>query len=109
MADSDVPSEKRRHVRHPVDKSVNGVSGGNKHQGRVRDISASGASIQTEADLDADELVDLEIEDMEELSGKVARSLDDGYAVEFDLDDDDAEYLLDEIASLDDAIRQEEL
>ncbi len=109
MADSDKLSEKRRHTRHPIDRAVNGVSGGNKHQGRVKDISASGASIQTEADLDEDELVDLEIEDMEELSGKVARSLDDGYAVEFDLDGDDAEYLLDEIASLNDAIRQEEL
>ena len=63
------------------------------------DISANAPSIHTEAALEKDKLVDLEIEDMEELLGKVARSFDD----------ENAEYPLDQIASLDGAIRQEEL
>jgi hypothetical protein len=109
VMDTDKPGEKRRHARHAVDRAVNAVSGGRKHKGRLRDISASGAAIQTDGELDADAHVEIEIEDMEDLSGRVARSFDDGFAVEFELEDDDEDYLLDEIAALDDAIRREEM
>ena len=101
-------ADKRRHPRVPTDKTVRARSNGREHKGRLKDISAGGAAINSDESLNADDPVDIEIEDMKELTAKVTRSLDDGYAVEFDLDDGDAEYLLDEMSAISRSVRDEE-
>ena len=100
--------EKRRHPRYSVDKAVRAVSRGRVRKGRVTDISASGAAIQSDEPFDSTDPVDLEIEDMKDVSGKVARTLDDGFAVEFELDEDSQDDLLNELSQIDRSIRDEQ-
>jgi len=54
-------------------------------------------------------VVEIDIEDMSPLSGRVARSFDEGIAVEFELDEDEEERLLSEIMALHCGVRIEEV
>jgi hypothetical protein len=107
MTDPTEPNDKRRHPRIPADKQVRAVSRGRVRRGRLKDISASGAAIHTDEPFDKSEQVDLEIEDMKDKTGKVARQFDDGYAVEFDVDEEGEEDLLDDLAALQKSLRDE--
>ena len=100
--------DRRQHPRYEVSKKARTRSNGETHDGRIKDISAGGAAIRTEAKWEKDRVVEVDIEDMEPLEGTVARSLDDGIAVEFDLDEDDEERLLAEMSEILDSIRTDE-
>ena len=107
MTDPKDQADKRRHPRIPADKPVRAVSRGQVRRGRLKDISASGAAIHTDDPFDKAEPVNLEIEDMKDVSGKVARSFDDGYAVEFEMDEESQDDLLDDLAALQKSMRDE--
>ncbi len=93
---------KRRHERYPTDKRANLRDGKRHRTGTVTDISAGGLAMDLDSDMDPDGLglddpVDLDVEDMSELTGQVARTFDDGLAVQFDLDEMDESRIVDEI------------
>lgn len=106
--------EKRRHPRHNIQKPIQATvrARGQTWEGETRDISAGGAALavddHTFTVLD-DEKIELDIEDVGYMNAQMARNLDDGMAVRFiDLDDDDTENLLGELADLEASIRDEE-
>lgn len=105
MADITNQDENRRHPRHRINKAVKAKSGGRQGTGMTRDISASGAAIDVDIELEEDELLELDIEDVGYMASQVARPLDDGFAVRFvDLEEEDEEQLLAELESLRDSI-----
>ena len=109
MADEREQSEKRRHRRVAVSKSVQAKTESRQYDGSVRDISAGGAALNVEAEVEHESEVELDIEDLGPLLGTVARLYDDGFAVEFDLDEEEEERLLTELTDLHDTIRDEDL
>ena len=108
MAKSDPGIEKRRHPRVRVEKPVRAKAKGREHSGSVTDISVGGVAIRVQAEIDEETEVELDIENLSDLSGHVRRLLDDGFAVEFELDEDDEDRLVTEIMEIHDAIRTEE-
>ena len=97
--------ERRRHPRYPVSRKAKARSNGEVHHGRLKDISATGAAIHAGVRWEKDRVVELDIENMEPLEGTVARSLEDGIAIEFDLDQEDEDRLLAEMAEIRDSMR----
>ena len=65
--------------------------------------------MSVETEVEDESQVELDIEDMSPLSGTVVRSYDDGFAVEFDLDEEEEDRLLSELTELHDTIRLEDL
>jgi len=71
-----------------------------EHRGRVVDISSSGAAVSIEdsdRQIDDDQDMELDLEEFGTLSGNVVRTLEDGFAMSFDLDEDDEDRLISEI------------
>ncbi len=81
--------ENRKHKRVPIDKAVRAVQRDTSYNGRLKDISRGGAAVQMDGALDDESLVELHFENMAMISGQLARPLDDGFALAFELDDDD--------------------
>ena len=108
MMDRDIGRDRRRHQRLSISKPVRARWGAQEHDGATRDISASGAALQLEAQFEDEGLVELDIKDMSHLSGHVARLFDDGFAVEFDIDPDEEERLVGEIKQIYNATKVEE-
>ena len=108
MAEENDQANKRRHRRISVSKSVQAKTESRQYKGSVKDISAGGAALSVEAEVDEESQVELDIEDLSPLLGTVARTYDDGFAVEFDLDEEDEDRLLTELTELRDTIRQED-
>ena len=109
MAEENDQDEKRRHRRVSVSKFVQARTESRQYQGSVKDISAGGAALSVDAVVEDESQVELDIEDLSPLSGIVARSYDDGFAVEFDLDEDEEDRLLTELTELHDTINLEDL
>ena len=109
MAEENDQDEKRRHRRVSVSKFVQARTESRQYQGSVTDISAGGAALSVDAVVEDESQVELDIEDLSPLSGIVARSYDDGFAVEFDLDEDEEDRLLTELRELHDTINLEDL
>ncbi len=92
--------EQRRNTRVKVDKAVKFRDGSGQHDGQLANISSSGAAINAEVldvNLEDDQELELESEDFGTLPGNVVRTLDDGFAMEFDLDEEMEERLISEI------------
>ncbi|NKB56570.1 MAG: hypothetical protein GKS00_09555 [Alphaproteobacteria bacterium] len=92
--------ERRRHKRYKVNKPVKIRGGTSEQDGRLTDISSSGAAInadEAESPYEDDQELELELEDFGVLSGSVVRTLDDGFAMSFDLDEEGEELLISEI------------
>jgi c-di-GMP-binding flagellar brake protein YcgR len=109
MAEENNQTEKRRHRRVSLSKSVQAKTDSRQYEGSVKDISASGVALNVDAEVDEESQVELDIKDLSPLSGIVARSYDDGFAVEFDLDEEEEDRLLSELADLQDHIRLEDV
>lgn len=108
MTDDANGRERRRHPRLTISKQVRAVAGEELREGVTLDISASGAAFELEADFDEDDHVELDIEDLSPLTGTVARSYDEGFAVEFDLDEGDEDRLVAEIMMIHNSILLED-
>jgi len=109
MSDSGKATDLRRHPRVTITKRVSARDNVQAIDGTLKDISASGAAINVAADFEDDFPVELEIEDMGQFSGRVARSFEDGLAVNFDLDEDDERRLISDLEELNEAIQAEDL
>ncbi len=71
-----------------------------EHRGRVVDISSSGGAVSIEdsdRQIDDDQDMELDLEEFGTLSGNVVRTLEDGFAMSFDLDEDGEDRLISEI------------
>ncbi len=81
----------RKHIvraqRQPYDGKAEGNVGDRPFEGRVANISTSGALLEAPAGwslTDNDAFVNLHIAGLGNVRGQVARRADDGFAVEFD-------------------------
>ncbi len=104
-------ADKRRHARHAISKPARAVAGSRELAGSVTNMSAGGAALQLDSpaeDVDEDALIDLYIDDMEPLPGHLARTFEDGIAVEFDLDEAEEDRLLAEVMEMRNAMRMED-
>ena len=107
----DQDANKRRHARRTISRPVRAVAGARELTGAVTDLSAGGAALHLDSpagNLDEDALIDLYIEDMDPLPGHLARTFEDGIAVEFDLDEAEEDRLLAEVMEMHDAMRTED-
>lgn len=105
----DTSGHKKRRPRHKIKRPVRASGNGVERDGHVRDISGSGAALEIESAWDDDDLLDLDIDDIGEMSGRVARSFDDGIGVRFvDINDDEEEELVEDLARLDEMIKGED-
>jgi hypothetical protein len=100
--------ERRRHPRVPIERKMRGRSRGRIFEGSMVDISASGASFNAPVDPDENAEIEMDIEDISPLSGRIARVLDDGFAVEFDLNADEEDRLLAEVMEIYNDVRTDE-
>ncbi len=95
--------ERRKHKRYKVDTPVRIRDGADEHNGKLTDISSRGAAVNgedIESLFDDDQSLELELDDFGTLPGNVVRTLDDGFAMEFDLDEDGEERLISEITGI---------
>lgn len=99
-ATPDNTPEKRRYGRAAIAANVIVYDGERRRSGIVANISASGALLRMGADLegadgqpDNGRYVDLDIARVMYLGGQVVRREEDGFAVQFDLDDDECREL----------------
>lgn len=97
--------EHRRFDRMALNSAVTVFDGERRREGRISDISGNGARVSMSSELEAldgppeeGRYVDMDIEDVEYLGGQVVRRSKDGFAVRFDLDDDESKSLAVEIA-----------
>ncbi len=107
----DRDADKRRHARRAISRPARAVAGARELTGSVKDLSAGGAALRLDSpaeNLDEDALIDLYVEDMEPLPGHLARTLEDGIAVEFDLDEAEEDRLLAEVMEMHSAMRTED-
>ncbi len=98
--------ENRRYARQSVRAAVTVYDGERRRKCQIRDISGSGALLTGDSALETKDdppeegrYIDMDIEEMSYLGGQVVRHMDDGFAVRFDLDDDECSSLADEIVS----------
>ena len=64
MAEENDQANKRRHRRISVSKSVQAKTESRQYKGSVKDISAGGAALSVEAEVDEESQVELDIEDL---------------------------------------------
>ena len=98
------PLDQRRYPRVAISKSLRARADSYEAEGSLIDISAGGAAVGLADDLDFDALdnleVELDIEDMTPVDGRIARSFDEGFAVVFDLDQAEEDLLLAEVMQI---------
>ena len=73
----DISGHKQRRPRHKIKKPVRASGNGIERDGHVRDISGTGAALEIESAWGDDDLLDLDIDDIGEMSGRVARSFEE--------------------------------
>lgn len=101
--------EKRLHKRMKVPNAARAIINKEEQDVQLIDVSAGGASIELDHDLENEDSVELQIEDVGELSAQVSRSFDDSVAVRFlDIDDQEEEMLLADLERTDFGIKTEE-
>jgi len=76
--------EKRRHSRHALDEHVLVDFGDETVEGNCHDISNGGVSITSQTHVPNNSFVQLHMESVGDVEGRVVRNYDGGFAVEFD-------------------------
>lgn len=76
----------RGHGRVPYPRRFRAKVDDQEHFGHVQDISGGGAALLAETHLDNSAFVQLHIEGMKSMDGRVVRTFERGYAVEFVMD-----------------------
>jgi len=88
---------RRRWKRVAIDKAAEVRVEGTPYAGTTNDISAGGASLNAEIGTLSEESTELSIDDLGEYDVSVVRQWDDGFAVMFDLNEDDQYSLQEEL------------
>jgi len=95
-----IDRDRRRHERVQIKRNVTVRNGAESHEGALVDISSSGAAISIEEDnytIEEDQDLELDMEDFGVLTGNVVRTLDEGFAMTFDLDESSEDRLITEL------------
>ena len=95
---------RRQHERIPVSKSVETKTKAGSQNGEITDISVGGAAIVSQAPLQIGlgEPVELRVENYRNVPGHVMRAYGGSdFAIAFDLDEDDAQQIVDDITEND--------
>ena len=91
----------RRHKRVEFSKPFQGVSDSGEFEGLIQDISASGASVAvdvTNTQLSNYDFIELHIQSMDKkISSQVVRKYEGGFAVKFNVDQQEQARIQDEI------------
>jgi len=90
----------RRHERLDLPANTRAIlkdANGNELDVGVNDLSGGGAGLHTETPFDNDSFVELHINGMAPISGRVARKFVEGMGVEFDLKDQEKEKMEEEV------------
>lgn len=97
--------DQRRFDRITLNSAVTVFDGERRREGRVCDISGCGARVSMNSELEAldgppekGRYIDMDIENVKYIGAQVVRQALDGFAVRFDLDDDESRNLAIEIA-----------
>tara|TARA_R110001592_G_scaffold106775_1_gene299368 strand:+ start:9091 stop:9411 length:321 start_codon:yes stop_codon:yes gene_type:complete len=93
-----------RPTRHPYHQPAHGRYGNRAFHGSVENVSATGAAIalgEAGVTVDNGTFVDMHVEGLGHLSGRVARTYDGGFAVQFDADSSDLDAVAEAISRLD--------
>jgi hypothetical protein len=87
MADDD----QRAAPRYAVDTPVRGSTRSEQFQGRLKDVSRTGAAVVGIGDVGYDnfQFVSLHMEGIGEMSGQIQRRIPDGFALQFNEEDED--------------------
>ena len=89
MIKTDGIGDKRRHPRYPLDERVQARSGEVEREGRLKDISGSGALVDLVAPLGNELFVELHVEGLGRLPGRVVRGREKEIAVKFNVDENE--------------------
>ena len=82
-------TDKRSWERYGLEKSADIKTAKDTHRRELNDLSAGGASMQGDvADFDDGE-IEIDIGEFGNFAASVVREWDDGFAVEFEMDEDD--------------------
>lgn len=95
-----VDRDRRRHERIQLKRNVVVRNGDMKHEGALVDISSSGAAVSLEEEdyhVEKDQDLELDMENFGILTGNVVRTLDEGFAMTFDLDENSEDRLITEL------------
>ncbi|NQV57306.1 MAG: PilZ domain-containing protein [Rhodospirillales bacterium] len=110
MAGTTGMEEKRKHPRHALKKKVVARMDDDDIDALLSDVSAGGASLDGGFEFDDNAILEIDIEDVGVFSAEVTRSFDDGIGVRFtDIDENEEEQLLSDLAELDSSIRFDEI
>ena len=93
-----------RPTRHPYHQPAHGRYGNRAFHGSVENVSATGAAIalgEAGVAVDNGTFVDMHVEGLGHLSGRVARGYDGGFAVQFDADSPDLDNVAEVLSRLD--------
>lgn len=89
--------------RHNLEKVVEIKTAQHTHSRDLDEMSAGGASVHGSFSQTGDELVEIAIDDFGSFPASVVREWDDGFAVQFDIEEDDKLSLQEDL----DAFRRE--
>ena len=92
--------ERRRHTRVKMKRPVIVRGGDDTLNGELVDISQSGAAVSVDDEdfgVDGERDVEIDMADFGVLSGNIVRTLDEGFAMTFDLDENSEDRLITEL------------
>ena len=107
MADIDINEEheRRRYPRVEIAKAVRARTKKDVVDGAVDDVSVGAVKVRSAACLMVGQDVELQIDGLSTVSGRVSRSLDDGFIVSLGLEQADEDRLIAEIMEIQNDIR----
>lgn len=92
--------EQRAAPRYAIDAPVKGSVDSKPFEGRLKDVSKTGAAVVGMGDVGFDnyQFVSLQMEGVGNFSGQIQRKIPDGFALQFNEEDDEAKQKLEEAA-----------
>lgn len=108
MADINDDRERRRYPRVGLAKTVRARTKKDVVEGAVGDVSVGAIKVRSDASLMVGQDVELQIEGLSPVSGRVSRALDDGFVVSLGLGQADEDRLIAEIMQIQNDIQPEE-
>ena len=82
-------TDKRTWARFNLEITADIKTAEHTYRREINDVSAGGASMQGDVANFDDEDIEIDIDDIGNFAASVVREWDDGFAVEFDMDEDD--------------------
>ncbi|MEE8393653.1 MAG: PilZ domain-containing protein [Rhodospirillales bacterium] len=91
----------QRQARYPLKRRYKAKVNKRKIEGEIEDISASGVAVRAPPDslfnIENDQFIELQIENIGNISGRVARIYENGFAIAFEPGQKETEKITDEI------------